>query len=124
MKIGIALSGGGYRAATIHIGVLARLAKSELLENITFISTVSGGSMATGIIYKSNGYKWPTSQEYIEKALPFAYKTLTTINLQRIVLWDVLKWPFRLFSSRAELISKRMQTEMGIDIAIKDLPKG
>lgn len=124
MKIGIALSGGGYRAATFHIGVLARLAESDLLEKVTFISTVSGGSMATGMIYKSNGYKWPTSQAYLESTMPFLYRLLTTVNLQRMIIRDVLTWPIRLFSSRADLISKRMQDEMGIQIRMNQLPKG
>ena len=43
-RIGLALSGGGVRAATFHMGVLRRLAAEALLERISIISTVSGGS--------------------------------------------------------------------------------
>lgn len=43
MNIGIALSGGGYRATVFHLGVLARLSEDNLLDQISFISTVSGG---------------------------------------------------------------------------------
>ncbi len=124
MKIGIALSGGGYRAAAFHIGVLARLAKSELLEHFSFISTVSGGSMAIGLVYQNNGFKWPSSTKYLKDFVPFAYKTLTSANLQRNVVGDIFKWPFRLFSSRANLISRRMRNEMGINISVNQLPKG
>ena len=124
MKIGIALSGGGYRAAAFHIGVLARLAKSKLLEQFSFISTVSGGSMAIGLVYQNNGFQWPTSDKYLNDFVPFAYKTLTTANLQRNVLRDILIWPFRLFASRANLISKRMREEMGIVINVNQLPMG
>ena len=45
MKIGLALSGGGFRATIYHLGVLARLAEQNRLEEVTFISTVSGGSL-------------------------------------------------------------------------------
>ena len=44
-KIGLALSGGGFRAALFHIGVLARLAELDLLREIEVLSCVSGGSI-------------------------------------------------------------------------------
>jgi predicted acylesterase/phospholipase RssA len=44
-RIGLALSGGGFRASLFHIGVLARLAEVDLLRGIGFISCVSGGSI-------------------------------------------------------------------------------
>ena len=45
VKVGLALSGGGFRAALFHLGVMARLAKQGLLPKIQVISTVSGGSI-------------------------------------------------------------------------------
>jgi predicted acylesterase/phospholipase RssA len=44
-KIGLALSGGGFRASLFHIGVLAALAESEILKAVEVISCVSGGSI-------------------------------------------------------------------------------
>ncbi|MBF0107746.1 MAG: patatin-like phospholipase family protein [Magnetococcales bacterium] len=44
-KIGLALSGGGFRASLFHIGVLARLAELDLLRRLDCISCVSGGSI-------------------------------------------------------------------------------
>jgi predicted acylesterase/phospholipase RssA len=44
-KSGLALSGGGFRAALYHIGVLARLAELDMLRNIEVLSCVSGGSI-------------------------------------------------------------------------------
>jgi predicted acylesterase/phospholipase RssA len=44
-KIGLALSGGGFRASLFHIGVLARLAELDLLRDVEVISCVSGGSI-------------------------------------------------------------------------------
>ncbi|MFB7813258.1 patatin-like phospholipase family protein [Paenibacillus chitinolyticus] len=52
-KIGLALSGGGYRASFFHIGVLAELARAGILENINVISTVSGGSIVGAYYYLS-----------------------------------------------------------------------
>ena len=44
-KVGLALSGGGFRASFFHIGVLAKLAEMDLLRHIEVISCVSGGSI-------------------------------------------------------------------------------
>jgi predicted acylesterase/phospholipase RssA len=44
-KLGIALSGGGFRASFFHIGVLAALAELDLLRHIEVLSCVSGGSI-------------------------------------------------------------------------------
>jgi predicted acylesterase/phospholipase RssA/cellulose biosynthesis protein BcsQ len=44
-KIGLALSGGGFRASIFHIGVLARLAELDLLRHVDVLSCVSGGSI-------------------------------------------------------------------------------
>jgi predicted acylesterase/phospholipase RssA len=44
-KIGLALSGGGFRAALYHIGVLAKLAELDLLRKVEALSCVSGGSI-------------------------------------------------------------------------------
>jgi NTE family protein len=49
-KIGLALSGGGFRASFFHLGVLASLAEKNILKNISIISTVSGGSII-GALY-------------------------------------------------------------------------
>lgn len=44
-KLGLALSGGGFRASLFHIGVLARLAELDALKHVQVLSTVSGGSI-------------------------------------------------------------------------------
>lgn len=49
--VGLALSGGGFRAAFFHIGVLARLAEIGVLPKVEVISTVSGGSIVGALYY-------------------------------------------------------------------------
>lgn len=44
-KVGLALSGGGFRASLFHIGVLARLAELDMLRHVEILSCVSGGSI-------------------------------------------------------------------------------
>lgn len=49
-KLGLSLSGGGYRAAAYHLGTLKKLHEMKILENVKVLSTVSGGSI-TGACY-------------------------------------------------------------------------
>jgi predicted acylesterase/phospholipase RssA len=44
-KIGLALSGGGFRASLFHIGMFARLAEMDVLRRVEVLSCVSGGSI-------------------------------------------------------------------------------
>jgi len=44
-KVGLALSGGGFRAALFHIGVLAKLAELDVLRHVEVLSCVSGGAI-------------------------------------------------------------------------------
>lgn len=50
-KVGLALSGGGFRASLYHVGVLAKLAELDLLRHIEYLSCVSGGSIIGAHFY-------------------------------------------------------------------------
>ena len=81
-KIALSLSGGGFRAATYHLGVLSYLnhLKTEdgttLLDQVSAVSTISGGTL-TGlwlILRKSQG--WSN-----ERMLRELYRLLTTSDV-------------------------------------------
>lgn len=63
-RIGLALSGGGYRAAAYHLGTLRALHKMNLLDKIDVISSVSGGSIIAAyyLLHKNEPF------EQIEKS--------------------------------------------------------
>ena len=50
-KVGLALSGGGFRASLFHLGVLARMAEMGVLRSVEALSTVSGGSIVGAHYY-------------------------------------------------------------------------
>ncbi len=50
-KVGLALSGGGFRASLYHLGVMARLAEAGVLGSVEVLSTVSGGSIVGAQYY-------------------------------------------------------------------------
>jgi NTE family protein len=122
LKIGIALSGGGVRAAVFHLGVLGRLAEDGLLEKITRISTVSGGTLVTGLIYSIAGNKWPTSDFYLNKCLVQTQHYLTTTDVRRRALFRGGLHPIDLIQRRANLIAKSMQDCWGISASLNDIP--
>ncbi len=74
-KIGLALSGGGYRAAAYHVGTLRALHKLGILNKVDVISSVSGGSITTAYyaLHKDD-------YEAFEQGLK--------VRLQRGVLWS------------------------------------
>src|SRR5262249_15582350 len=44
-KIGLALSGGGFRASLFHLGLVRLLRDAGVLPHVTHITSVSGGSI-------------------------------------------------------------------------------
>jgi predicted acylesterase/phospholipase RssA len=72
-KVGLALSGGGFRASLYHIGVLAALAERDVLRHVEVLSCVSGGSIIGALYYlkvrdllQSKAEEEIESQDYIE----------------------------------------------------------
>ncbi len=47
-RLGLALSGGGFRATLYHLGVVRYLRDAGILSKVTHINTVSGGSILGG----------------------------------------------------------------------------
>lgn len=123
MKVGLALSGGGFRAAVFHLGVLARLADEAALEQVTFLSTVSGGSLCIGLVHAINDFSWPTSREFIETILPKARDVITGYDLQSGLLRHVLRSPLSVFQTKADDLSILLKKHWGITINLRDLPE-
>src|SRR5438094_8510142 len=55
---GLAMSGGGFRATLFHLGTLWRLNELAYLPNLDRISSVSGGSITSGVL----AVRWPKLQ--------------------------------------------------------------
>lgn len=121
MKIGLALSGGGFRATVFHLGLLDRLSASNNLEDVSFISTVSGGSLCAGLIYGINGYKWPSSNQYRVSILPEIRNLITKIDLEMGLKWKAVRAPHRLFKTRANDLSDLLKKHWGITANLNKL---
>ncbi len=123
MKIGLALSGGGFRATVFHLGDLTRMAQEKRLEEVTFISTVSGGSLCVGLIYALNQFQWPSSKEYIDQIVDKARDILTTRNLASEIIWRSILTPWKILDTRAHDLSALLQSRWGITARLRDLPE-
>lgn len=122
MKIGLVLSGGGTRAAVFHLGVLKRLAEAKKLEDVSHISTVSGGSLITALIFSHSSMIWPTSDSYLNDVYPKLKNLLSTTDLftAKVLLFSPLQW-IHIFH-RARIVANLAKSRWGIDGCLKDLP--
>jgi len=121
--IGLALSGGGVRAAAFHAGVLRYLAEQRLLEKVVHVSSVSGGSLFAGMVFQHGHYRWPGSETYLREVFPHIRQTLTTQSLQcsailRLVL-NPLNWRFIL--SRANVVAQAIRGLWGVKVPLSAL---
>jgi len=122
MNIGISLSGGGLRAAVFHLGLLHRLARVGQLEEVRFLSTVSGGSLAIALIYAINDGTWPDSDKFIKDTLPKLRALLTTIHLQRSLYIRSAYKPWKVPFARANLMAETIRDKWDVNLSLKDLP--
>ena len=122
MKIGLALSGGGIRATVFHLGILARFASQSLLENITFLSTVSGGSLAIALVWVTSDRSWPTSEKFLKQCVPNTRKLTTERDLQSAYISQTLLSPWRLVHGRASVLGRVLHGTWGLQDKLSELP--
>jgi NTE family protein len=88
-RLGVCLSGGGFRASLYSLGALRYLAEAGLLQRVRVISAVSGGSIAAGMVadrwdsFEAAGGTLDAFIEQIDR--PFR-TTITARNLRNVWL--------------------------------------
>ena len=122
MKIGLALSGGGLRATIFHLGALTRLARQSLLEDITFISTVSGGSLLIALVRACSGNAWPASDTFLQQTIPKARRLLTSRSLDRAYFRRTCLSPWVLRDGRAVALARALQDCWSVSGLLSELP--
>ncbi|THD42373.1 MAG: patatin-like phospholipase family protein [Bradyrhizobium sp.] len=125
MEIGLSLSGGGIRAAAFHLGVLRRLADENLLEAVSQLSTVSGGSLVAAAIFSRAKMQWPSSAAYRANLFFELRRLLTSTDLfsLRAIGWRGLcRFNHKLLTERARVLAEFLAERWGVDGAIRDLP--
>src|SRR5262245_31770200 len=95
-KIGLALSGGGFRASLYHLGLIRFLRDANLLRNVTHITSVSGGSiLAAHLVLNWSRYNGSASEfeAAARELLSFIQLDVRNRIVRRVPLNYALRWP-------------------------------
>jgi NTE family protein len=120
--IALALSGGGFRAMLFHAGALARLNELGLLSKLVRISSVSGGSIASGllaVVWKDLGAPDEAGAysdfkgKYVEPILAFSRRKIDVGD----ILTGLLPW-----TSAAEQVAASYDRDLFHGITLQAIP--
>jgi NTE family protein len=82
-KLGLALSGGGYRAAGFHLGTMRKFHELNLLKEVDVLSTISGGSI-TGAAFCLSAADYPA----------FEKEMIDTLATKSVIGYILRSWEF------------------------------
>jgi len=106
-----------------HCGVLRWLAETRRLEDITQVSSVSGGTLVVGLMLSSNNWTWPSSRGFLQNIAPALRDKLTKKDVARtatLLLLVPSNWRYLL--SRANVLSRAIERSWEIRGCLSDLP--
>ena len=120
----LCLSGGGYRAMLFHVGVLWRLNDAGRLPTLDRVSSVSGGSIAAGVLalhwngltFDATGVATNFGTEVVSPLLSLAGET---IDVSSVVLGGLLP-----FTSVSDRIAAAYREHLFGEATLQDLPAG
>jgi NTE family protein len=128
VKIGVCLSGGGFRASFYALGVLRYLAEANLLDDVVGVSAVSGGSIAAAVLadradaLAAGGWTTSAFLEHVDQ--PFR-QVVTTENLRN--RWLVRALGARLRGrrvGRGAVLGEVLADHLYRTRCVNDLPPG
>ena len=111
-RLGLALSGGGFRAAAFHLGTFTKLRELHLLDKIDVISCVSGGSIA-GAFLAAN---WD-SGDVLERLESY-------LRTRSIAVSTVIGGILDPFNSRLDKLAAAYDSDLFNSLTLKSLRKG
>jgi NTE family protein len=89
-RIGLCLSGGGFRAALFGLGVVRYLAEAGVLAQVQAVSAVSGGSVAAAVLAD----RWPalaaagyTPAAFVREVEAPFHEAVTSHNMRNEAIW-------------------------------------
>src|SRR5262245_28750386 len=131
-KIGLALSGGGFRATLYHLGLVRFLRDAGFLQQVTHITSVSGGSITAAHLALNWDLYTGSAKEFdhaAAKLLEFTRLDVRNRIVRRFPLGLLLRWPRRLLGlsnrqlTRAGLLEKQYQQHLFGDKSLFELPE-
>ena len=127
--MGLALSGGGYRATLFHLGALRRLNELGLLHQFDEISSVSGGSLtsaqlASFIAENGGNLQEPISVRDWEKKIVQPLYTLTAkdIRTKPLLMRYLLPWNWPRSTAAIDALAERIENDV-TSLMLRELPQ-
>jgi NTE family protein len=122
LELGLCLSGGGYRAMLFHAGALARLNELGWLTKLDAVSSVSGGSIAAGLLgavwsrftWDSRGVATNFDDKYLSPLLQFSQ---ATADFPSILYGVAAPW-----TTASKEVAKRYRALFGPGANLNKLP--
>jgi NTE family protein len=119
--IGLALSGGGFRATLFHIGALWRLNELGMLEKIDRFSAVSGGAITAGLLASEwgrlgfqNGVATAFQVRIVDRLRDFCRRSIDVFSIGEGLLNP--------WKSVAEAVQERYDEHLFDHISLRQLP--
>lgn len=120
--IALALSGGGFRAVLFHVGVLWRLNQFGVLRKLSRISSVSGGSIASGLLavrwnkltFDSTGFASNFEDEVVAPLRHFC-----SLNID---VTSVITGALNPFKSAGDEVADEFRKHLGMGVSLQTLP--
>src|SRR5438067_6064215 len=131
-KIGLALSGGGFRASLYHLGLVRFLRDAGILTQVSYITSVSGGSIFAAHLVLNWGRYNGSANEFDAAAaelLSFVRLDVRNRILRRFPLTLPLRWPRRLLGrsnrklTRTGLLEYHYEQYLYGDTSLFELPE-
>lgn len=116
-ELGLALSGGGMRAAMFNLGLLKWMYDSKLLDRVDIVSTVSGSSYTAYWLYANHAAGMPTPR--------FGYASLDESRFSRsvcevlstgnfVTYWDIGAAVLNPFDRAHDMYERQLKTTFGL----------
>src|SRR5262245_24998596 len=131
-KIGLALSGGGFRATLFHLGLIRFLRDADILRQVQQITSVSGGSIMAAHL-ALNWDRYTGSAEEFDQAashlLEFIRLDVRNRILRRFPLGMLVRGPRRLLGlsnrqlTRTGLLERQYEKYLYGDKSLFELPE-
>ena len=120
--VGLALSGGGYRATLFGLGSLWRLNEWGLLGALDRITSVSGGSILAGYL----GLRWKSL--IFDKGIATNFRTVIVDPIRAFCATTIdvsagIKGIFTPFFSAGDFLARRYDKDLFKKATIRDLPR-
>ncbi len=116
--VGLALSGGGFRAVLFHVGSIWRLNELGVLARIDRISSVSGGSIVNGVL----AARWPSltfdANGVAINLAALVVDPLRSFCAKDIDAWAIAKGAVNPFRTAGEYVAQAYRDDLGLGIPL------